>query len=294
MKKCLAILFVCAFVGSVASAQWLVYDYKASIKRLDNQIKTVKYSADMYDQKANTETLMDTYAQVSDSLSGYLLVPICIGCAEIGSDTSLPFGDSFIYVNRKADKTKGWWKMDAVVAAGLQDKDVTWRKEGDALEFGPTSLKKLQHAWGSVVYAFEDIAPDAPHGKYGNWPYGFLGHGSAEGTITSTGFGDAKLLSETITGFCSPTTEESCLVVSNIVGTMVGIVLQKPVCEVPVIWDVCSLSGMFDAVISGTWSIKLNQKVTGKANASEDTDAFESWLKSKYGFSSFVGEDSAE
>lgn len=268
MKKWLALLLLCSFVGSVASAQWVVYDYKVSIKRLNSLISTIKYSTDNYDQASNTSLVFDSYTTAIDTLYGYLMVSICAGCdEETGSGGSMPFDSAVLLVRRKSDKTKAIWRFEPEVSAALFGKGVTLRPEDDELAAFPTSLKKLNQMWVAVVFEFADNADDAPFGKYGDWPYGFLGHGSAEGIIEATGFGTAKLLSETSVSFCRPPTNTSCFVLDKMPqGRMVGFVFQKGVCtEVPM-WDVCTLDLLSEGVMHGTWSIKLNNSLSTKVN----------------------------
>jgi len=283
MKKCLALMFVCAFVGSVVSASsgsWLAYTYKASIKRLDNVISTVKYSTDVYDQKTNASIIFDSYTTAKDSFKGYLLVPLCVGCAEEGSSGSVPFGDSYLYIMRGDDKTDTIWRFSPEVGAGLFNKGVTIRPEEDALAAFPTSLKKLTQAWMGFSFEFSD-ADLSIITKYGEVPYGFLGIGSADGVITQTGFGKAKSLSETTVSFCSPSTTIACHVITSISGGMTGFVNQKGVCtEVP-IWDVCSLALIPNGVMYGTWSIKLSEKVSETINGFSDFEDVEAYIVDK-------------
>jgi hypothetical protein len=288
MKKCLALMFVCAFAGSMASAQWLVYSYKASIHRLDNQISTVKYSADEFDLKANTEAILDSYTTAKDSLNGYLLVPLCIGCSEDGADSSQGFDGSILYVTRKGDKTDGVWKFGAEVDAALFNKGVGLRPEGDEREAFPTSLKKLTQADMGMYYAFEgaDLSIDT---KYGEVPYGFLGIGSATGEIEQTGFGKAKSLSETTVDFCQGTTTIECMVITSIEGELIGWVVQTGVCtEVPM-WDVCALTTTPNGTLHGDWSLKLNEKLSTQVNNSNDVDSLMVDKLGKY----LVGESSS-
>lgn len=284
MKKCLALMFACAFVGSLVSAQsgpWLAYTYKASIKRLDNQIGTVKYSLGAFDQSANTEAILDSYTTAKDSLSGYLLVPVCIGCAEGGSESSQPFGTSFLYVMRKGDKQDNIWKFETEVSAALFNKGVGIRGEDEEeLAAFPTSLKKLTQAGMGFTFVFEDMGLTNDT-KYGEVPYGFLGNGSSEGVITQTGFGKAKSLSETTVDFCQGTTTIRCHVVTSISGGMTGFVVQQGVCtEVPM-WDVCALTLTPSGVMYGTWSIKLNESFSSDLNDLADFDEVEEAIVEK-------------
>jgi len=313
MKKW--IVLMCVFAGSVASMaatmsgpQYLVYDYKASIQRLDIVISSIKYSLDTFDLTTNNATLdCVSYQVVADSLKGYLFVPICQDCTadKSGSDTSLPFRyqrstsdyDSMLYLMRTADKSKGVWKAWAHVDAGLFNKGVGARpfdledplnpdnlddslayymgievdENGDPIldedgneipwpypTWAPTSLKKLKGAWMEVYFGVGDCADDYVLGNYGVWPYGFLGHGSSETWLNMTGFGSAAQLTQAV--FCKPATK--CFTVGSISGSLIGWAYHKPVCRFPPIWDVCTLEGIDESRVTGTWSIKFNSKLT--------------------------------
>jgi len=284
MKKSLAaVCFLFVFVGSLANAQYRVYDFKASITRLDLQIVKVKYSENEFDQKGEIvyplyNGLADTYGTAKDTLSGYLVVPICLDCCEEcegAADTSLSFDEEYtaLFLTRKGDKTKSVWVFgedeELEVGAALFNKGVAVRPDEDDLEPAPTSLKKLKSAWMYVDFSFEDCADDAPYGKLGDWPYGFLGHGSAYGYLAMTGFGKAEVLTYTTQGsdaWCGPSTPSEtdwCFAVSSISGSVVGWVEQKPVCLLPAIWDVCDIeSNVWEGVLNGTWSVKYNKKRT--------------------------------
>jgi hypothetical protein len=287
MKKfLLAILALLALAGSPASAQWLTYSYKASIKRMDTKITSVKYSADMYEQTANVTNDMDSYTTATDALDGYLVLPACLGCSESGSETSLPMGQAFLYVVRKADKSKGVWKFQPVISSAAFDKGIGVRPEGDDLEFKPTSMKNLRQAWMDMEFVFDDLGLTATYGKY-TIPYGFLGYTSSSGAIDAVGFGAVKLVTQTVSaglGLCDPQEVVSCLMITSITdGRMIGHVAQIGCCGTTPIWDICSIEQTPDAVVQGTWSIRLNEKLTSMVNSKATYQEAEDALVDKLG-----------
>lgn len=298
MKKLFALICVGAFAGSMASAQWLVYDYKASIKNLELKVTTVKYSLEDYDSSDYTVSdELDSYTVVSNSLSGFLVIPMCMSCSpQYGAYTSVAFpngyaipenGGSKLYLKRSADKTKKIWKFDADVAAGLFNQGVAVRPDSDSDMSGtPTSLTKLTQAWMWVDFEFDaypnDIEWDseneyyietdgdfqyAQYSPYGLLPYGWLGFGSDYGYTAATGFGKAKAVTEE--ALCQA--DSFCFAVDSISGSIIGWDWHIGVCSLPSIWDLCyQFEGPIqqgeynetNGVITGTWSVKINKKVS--------------------------------
>jgi len=304
MKKWLALIFVSAFVGSVASAQWLVYDYKANIKRLDTQLTKVKYSLNVYDQKANTEAYLDTATAKADGLKGFLMVPICIGCNEDGTDSSLGMG-SWLYVMRAGDKGKAVWKFETEVSSGIFAKNVAARfneNQSDDLEGGPTSLKGLNEAWMSL--GFEFATPDDEYltGPLGNdYVYGFLGIGSTDGYLYLGGFGKVTTDTQSSVGVCGGSTSNACYIISSINGSLVGDSNWTYVCG-PSMWDMCTLTGGEEigssldpvyATVDGSWSVKLNKKVSMAVNAASSDYAKEVILVNKLGGKRLIGDSAS-
>lgn len=305
MKKWLALMFVSAFVGSVASAQWLVYDYKASIKRADTKLEKVSYSANVYDQKANTTAYLDTVTAVSDSLKGLLLVPICIGCNDNGVESSLGMPAS-LYAVRKGDKSKAIWKFDAdnnnlVVSSGIFSKGVAGRfneNVEDDLQGGPTSLKGLKEAWMS--FSFDFLTPDDSYisGPFGvDYVYGFLGIGSTDGYLNQAGFGKVKIDTQSSVGVCGGGTTTACFMIASISGSITGMSAWTYVCG-PAIWDICSLNEENPAgtlldpsitSVNGSWSIKLNNKISAAVNAASSDYAKETIIINKLGGGELIG-----
>jgi VCBS repeat-containing protein len=281
-------------------SSWLVYDYRASIKRLDTRLDKVKYSVGAYDQKPNTEAYLDTATATSDSLRGFLLVPICVGCNENGTGTSLEM-DSYLYVTRKDDKTGAVWKFGTAVSAGTFAKGVAGRfneNVEDNLQQGPTSLKKLDEAW--MVFAFDFLSPDGMtiSGPFGvEYLYGFLGTGSVDGNLVQAGFGKVKADKQSSVGVCGGSTVDACFMITSISGSLTGVSTWTYICG-PAIWDICSLTAesatgtLLDpstATVDGSWSVKLNKKVSAAVNSASTDAAKEAILVNKLGGGELIG-----
>lgn len=137
MKKVFSILMVCAFAMS-ATAQWLIYDYKVSFKRIDPQYTKLTYKINEFDAKIPKNAgcpdywtgYFDSFTTANDTLTGYIVMPACKPCGgdwtKFGSKYFMPLStdqnnDSFsvngktafdtadaagayAYIQRKADK----------------------------------------------------------------------------------------------------------------------------------------------------------------------------------------------
>jgi len=291
MMKYVIVLFMIAMclVGNVRG-DWLAYSYKASIKRMNNVVSTVKYSSDVYDQANNASILLDTYTTATDTFTGYLLVEVCQDCSE-ANESSVAFGDSYLYLIRGADKSKAVWKFVSEVEATLFDKGVAMRPEDDVLAGNPTSLNKLNKVCMGLNFMFENMSLTAQSGSY-VLPYGFLGFASSDGVISSVGFGKTRLITETNStglGLCDPITTTSCIVVSEVTdGKMVGNVTYQGCCGAPSLWEICTFAPTERAVVQGTWAIRLNEKVSKAVNAESDLAGVESVIVDKLGGKSMI------
>jgi VCBS repeat-containing protein len=279
----------------------LVYEYKASISNLEDQMSKMKYSPNVYDGSPAISVIWDSYAKASNVLKGYLVIPACLGCNEEGTDTSAGVS-GLIYLIRKDDKTKGVYVQDAFVTAGMFKQGLGIRDSenmDDALANGPFSLKSMKKgmsAWMQLDYA--DLGPieglEGPT-KYGDLsPWGLLGLGDG-GTVDALrhgGFGKAKVpdQGDGVAEICGHTQSgEFCTIIKSISGKVVAYTYQLAVCA-PAIWDICVnplADGIMDpltqGVIFGAWELKLNSKVTNSYATSLDGDAYlVGKLKGKY------------
>ncbi len=277
MKKILAALLVASF-GAGLMAQDYVYDYKASIKRLDPvfAIKTA----------SKAKYVTESYKVVSDTIVGYVIIPKCDNCQ--GPTASL--ADTFQY--KKENKNyyaKGYFirkgdKLSKVstlkVAAG--DRAIGAKVpyvlkvpvDGSAAIFGAyyhlqpttdytlrTSVKAANKAWMALEY---DLPADAVsissknvlrNVAEENMTLGFLGltndgitkifdeDGNIIGTkskVYHTGFGTAvSTYDPADLGWCSDGESSSCQRITSITGTLVGYPSYKGMCGKTPMWDVC-------------------------------------------------------
>jgi len=292
MKKLFALICVCAFAGSVASAQYLVYDYKASVKHLDTQISNVKYDPTETDGTGEMTTqALSSFKIVSDTFTGFFVVEQCSECSG-SSYTSVAYGQSKLYILRKLDVKKKVWKFDSFTTAGLFNPGVA---APNSLDGYPTSIKKLKQAWMGIDFRFGDEYPwtwqtseegpievqmeayPAGPSPYGSWNYGFLGLGSSFGDFSMTGFGAATATPPDPV-FCDSPSDFPCFVITKVSGGILGWDWRDGICGDPASWDLCTLLPVeldnwgMNAVSYGAWSIKLNTKVTTAFNEAAATD----------------------
>lgn len=290
MKKLIAAIVIASMGAAFADAPTIVYDYKASIKRLDLQLKYVK--------KANAVT--QNFKVVSDTIQGYVTLPLCDNClpeAEQGittTDDPEEF-NGYAYLTVKGNKYAKQFKRfvlktPAFASAAVFGSDA-WVADSD-----PIDAKKNTKAWMALDYALPangEIAPDfdiapllknAVSGADDLQYLGFLGlaHFGNDGVfVQNTGFGTAKVVTTKTPGSASlcggyvPGKEYNCTIVNTISGTLVGYPWYKGPCDHLPMWDVCVATDadgvaqytmVNDSVISGTWNLKYNNKLSDAAN----------------------------
>lgn len=283
MKKILFAVLASTFATALMADY--VYDYKASIKRIDPsyKVRTVDGS------KAVTEN----YNVVSDTLSGYVVVPACIACDENGVSSSVT--EDFAgtaYIVRKGDKyVKQVLKTPADMGSAIFGAYVNNTTSDNTPR---ASIKDAKKAWMYLAYASQDsdatISSEVVLKKVGatDLNYGFLGFdniGVVE--IEAAGFGTAKIMSKaevTDLGFCGDTTTPgwSCQIINTISGTLVGTAEYQGPCGVTPMWDLCysvenqNTDSVTDAVVTGTWTLKFNKSLSAVA-----ADAKEAAILSK-------------
>lgn len=293
MKKLLTAILLGAFAVS-ASAQYLIYNYKASFKRVDPVYQKVSYAFDSYSStKKDFTGYFDTFQVASDSLNGYLIIPACDDCLTpadaaafgwddfgSGDDTSYTAADPTLLVTRKGDKLyKTVWYFDnsVYVDAAMFNKGVALRipTGGDTLAGTPSSIKKIKTAWGILSYSINNTLNTTQtismKGMTSNQTttYGFLGYQSMGGSIDSTGFGSVSVITNdgsTTIGFCGNTVipGTQCIAVNKISGSIVGGFGYAGLCAAPPMFDICDYTGVGGAPISGTWSLSINKSLSTK------------------------------
>lgn len=281
MKKLFAVMCLCVFVGSMASAQYLVYDYKASIKHLAPTVMKVKFNNDIYNVDGTDDLItqtLETYSTTTDTLTGFLVVPECYSCYQdyTGAETSNGYYESYLYIKRSGDKTYKVWKFDAWTAAGMFNLGVGNYNIGNSPDGGspyPTSYKKIKGAWMEVYFDFDQFPNDIrylldpmsdpqdldyPRYLWQEVPVADL---RAPLVVGGTNYGlqtygflgfSSEFGSFDMTGFgsvkggtqydlCDDPTR--CFKVSAISGDIIGWDYHTSVCDdcYPAIWDVCTL-----------------------------------------------------
>jgi len=308
MKKILAALLVASF-GAGLMASDLVYDYKASIKRLEPTIS----------KNSKTKNYVSNYKVVSDTISGLIILPKCKDCGgslEKSLDAAQNFGTA--YLVRKGDKLSKKANFTQGHILGQGDNPYIFVDDGLLVPYvlvtpvyansaifgaymnvknGRIEKGKAEKAWMWLDYALpkDNVTVSSKHWiakTNEGFTYGFLGltQDSVKMTerelVQHTGFGTAKSDKEPDgDGICADGAQgASCNYVKTISGTLVGYPTYIGFCGNVAIWDVCTgaqaKSG--NGVISGSWTLKYNNSKTNAIrNFSADeveAQAFK-WLK---------------
>lgn len=295
MKKILAALLVASF-GAGLMAQNLVYDYKASIKRLDAQFSIKSQKVDGKAQKF----VASSYKVASDTISGYVVLPICVSCNEDGVTTTMDDEEfnGTAYLVRKGDKLSKKSDVPYVLVtpayanAAIFGAYVNIKDEKGTPK---ANIKAANKAWMWLDYALPNDATSISTKKVlanvaeEQITLGYLGLTNASGNyVQHTGFGAAKITGwyeAAELGWCADGQESqgSCQYVSSISGTLVGYPTYLGMCGVTPMWDVCYSAAadanqntdmVNDGVISGSWSLKYNKSVTKGYNAADDPEAY--------------------
>ena len=312
MKKILVALLVSAF-GISAMAQSIVYDYKATFKRVDPQykIRTLKESSSSY--KAITES----YAVKSDSITGYIALPICNSCND-SSGLTTSFDPNLFkgtaYLVRKGDKLSKKSELPFVLKTKAEAKAAIFGKDAFVIDNKPeadpqphyrrgdVSVKGIKNSWmmlnfGNAANDFVNnwgvgvidsikVVPQA--GGY-NLKYGFMGLDNTVGFyIYNYGFGTVKLLSKADVysmGWCGGDeviAGKQCFIIQSISGSTIGALDYEGACTVTPMWNLCAQVDKDDlttlAPIAGTWTLKYNKSLS---NAEDQETAILNKLKVK-------------
>lgn len=297
MKKLLTAILIGIVSATVfaagESAQFNVYDYKASIKRIEYVMTT---------KKANkVQHLLESYKVVSDTIQGYVVIPACIKCYEGGVAEALDgMEGSQGWFIRKGDKlwSKSYNKnhvahdSNVFIAVGKFGAQI----EGEMDT--PIEGSKNKYAWMKLGYALgvDDNIIDINNfvkNFSDNLDYAFLGASNMDaGYVVNTGFGTIKNSKQDPTyDPCEGIQEyDACDRVESITGTLCGgptvdaIDEKDPeymgLCNKTPIWDLCSDNQITKAVICGTWTLKYNAKLT-RSYAEKQEEAIYEALKVK-------------
>lgn len=155
MKKALATIMGLAFAVS-AMAQYLIYDYNVSFKRIDAQFTKVSYQYGSYDGKKKDYTgYFDSFKTASDKLTGVVILPACKDCngawEEFGSAT---------YTVAEADAASAF-----TPAEDNTDAYVVVTRNGDNLAKNPYLAQAELVVTGKVVWILQAHVDAAMFGK---------------------------------------------------------------------------------------------------------------------------------
>ncbi len=310
MKKLIAAIVIASMGAAFAEAPTIVYDYKASIKRLDLQLKYVKKS----------NAVAQNFKVVSDTIQGYVTLPLCDNCLpddQVGIESTDQFVDfidndsdysGYAYLTLKGNKYAKDYKRvvlktPAYAMAGVFGSDA-W-----VTSTQPIDAKKNTKAWMALDYSLHntnfiadfDVSPvlknqiSIINPETGEPDYMFLGFlgighvGNNQVQVQNTGFGTAKVVTQktaataSLCGGLVPGEEYNCTIVNTISGTLVGYPWYLGACAHNPMWDICLVSvideqtrkpklvyrQVANSVISGTWSLKYNSKLSDAGNKEE-------------------------
>ena len=296
MKKFFATLLTivvsCSFAGNI------VYDYKASIKRLEPVYSVKKINKASY--------VTDAYKTVSDTIIGYLVVPACATCVDDGDPNFTEFTDDAEWLGvgyfiRKGDKLSKKLKYPFIAKTVINPYAAmfgayTPMTNGDgATPSKPyADVRANKYAWMSLAFAIPAKAKAYSTVDSGNAlkkfpgdeiPYGFLGFDNQNKVyVDNAGFGTVKVLSfseAAETGFCSskPGKDWSCQMVNTIAGSTVGMADYQGPCGVTPMWDVCYDAAnevvdytVNESTIHGTWTLKYNKALSSVADDQKEAE----------------------
>ena len=279
MKKILAAILAGAF-GLTAVAQTVVYDYKATFKRVNPIYKVRKVGA--------AQMVTESYGVTSDAITGYVILPLCDDCN--GPVASSLANTGTAYLTRKGDKYSAKANLPFVLKTAVTADSAIFGQNAYVLGDNaiptagdPHALKDLKSAWMKLSF----VTPDAAATDVVDsgliikeaagtpvW-YGFLGLDNyLGGTVNNAGFGSAKVLttSQAATlGWCGglPGSTTSCQMVQSISGSTLADFGYDGLCGAVPMWDVCvpDSTGMITtAPIAGTWTLKFNNSLSNAAD----------------------------
>ncbi len=296
MKKFLAALLVGAF-GLSAVAQTVVYDYKATFKRLDPQYKIRTINSQ--------KKVVESYGVKSDNITGFIILPVCVDCENGTMDYSFtdPMGNSdfsgvgyFVRKDNKLIKNAG---IEWVTKTNVQANAAVFGKNAYVIDTdknnfpftdGFYNVKNLNNAWmalefeipGHEYYNQNGYEGDLfiknittnPSDNTDNIFVGFLGLDhmgsmSKPTNVKNRGFGSVKSLMQGEAysmGLCGSSTTAgwNCSIIQSISGSMFADMGWEGTCTVTPMWDLCNpeVNIVKDALIAGTWSLKYNKNLT--------------------------------
>lgn len=288
LKKVLFVLCVLVGLSVCADRLYDVYDFKCSFKRIEPVLKSIKAEG------VNPWHL--SYRTVNDNLVGYIVVPTCCGNEEICVDCEVgdrwgkEFYDqkaAYIYVYRRGEAKEKTLLFKAPVELKGGVFGDGYNDAYNTTDKAEIVFKKANQGYVSILFdvdEFEELSRQYVEGSR-IIEYGFLGFTSLDGTFVMTGFGtvtpNIKKTNGTY-GLCgsTPGTSFLCFQMNNFSGNMVGTFNYGnsalcEACDEASIFDPCMyLDRKFNAVVTGTWTLKLNKAYSKKYATIDELDAF--------------------
>jgi len=276
MKKLMIAAAAAAMVGGAFAAD--VYDYKASVKYVDMQKKVIVIP---FVGKAQ----MDVKVVKSTTLSGYLVTSPECGCLDEASSGAVhgflvirnpkSTGDKGVKV-MPANLLVGWWS-NKIVDPG---KKATF--DADGYLFAGLGKQAVPAPGAYPAYDFGDPTTKGTYKMMG--AYNMIEPGSGafiEAWLDAAGFGKVAFGDESIGCAIG---HEVCL--KNLAGSVIGgswLCAQNGnglgyLDDAYLCWGWNTATPKLMEVISGTWSIKANQKVQEWIEANVDLNTAEQAL----------------
>lgn len=283
MKKLIAAIVI-ASIGAAFADPYYVYDYKASIKRLDISAKYV----------SKTAAVTQKYSVKSDTIQGYVTVPVCKDCTGT-LDSSIGIkDDGFAYLTMKGNSKNVNGKQYAVLKTPVKASIGVFGGE-QYMDGKIVDTKKVNQAWmaldfpltaeqfdTALLVAKKDVSAGVPLAFLG---LSNLGENPDRIDVQNTGFGTAKVQTSSVFDFCDGQTSSSCLSVSSISGTLVGYPLYMAACYHKPMWDLCKVEPageIPDAVICGSWTLKFNKSLTNQYAENGETAILSKFKTTKF------------
>jgi len=257
-------------------AQVLVYDYAASFKRIDvtSPVK-VKYDKVTYK--------MDSPKVVSDKFGGFMVINACKQCSgemvdsAEGGDTN-PGNFAVVYIARKGSSKVASPFKNAVYRAigrfyvamfgaktGLHKSSDTFvnpTKFTDAA--GLLSFHINANGIAGVMPGFLGVGQTSTGIEENNWwetPVHPLELAMDYDTVDNAGFGKVVALRQIVTFDCDLDEVNICWALKNLSGSMMGGFKYTGHCS-ELLYDICEQNVTYLAPIAGTFTLKLNNKLS--------------------------------
>lgn len=259
MRKLVLILLM--LLSFVASAEWLVYDYKATIKRLEPTFKPTKENGCNY-----------TMRQVTDVISGYLVLKDC----EVGDTICSEVGKGDLYVCRRGDKQydKMVWRAGFDIQTSFFGNGFSTCKTYANLNDKISDTKRANRC--TVMFDFDFLRPVA-HDELApvknvdcEYAYGFLGWFNMDVKFVNTGFGSSEYkIVYPKYNICTYDEGGVCLRVKSANGMVTAKGDYVGNCGGATI-NSCNQFVVSTNPVSGTWTLKLNVAKSKSAPLSDE------------------------